>query len=74
MNQIEDYIIVKNTIPENLCKAMIDECNNKVWVKHKWNNYTTGETHSESTKELDVMSCTREQQAKNNTISNKSTR
>ena len=27
MNQIEDYIIVKNTIPKDLCKAMINECN-----------------------------------------------
>ena len=29
MNQIEDYIIVKNTISKDLCKAMIDECNKK---------------------------------------------
>ena len=34
------------------------------WSKHTWNNYTTGTDSSEPTKELDVMSCTREQQDK----------
>ena len=62
MNQIEDYIIVKNTIPKDLCKTMIDECNKKEWRKHTWNNYTTGTNSSEPTKELDVMNSTREQQ------------
>ena len=42
MNQIEDYIIVKNTIPKHLCESMINECNKKEWRKHTWNNYTTG--------------------------------
>ena len=60
MNQIEDYIIVKNTISKDLCKSMVDECNTREWRKHQWNNYTTGEYTSESTKELDVMNCTRE--------------
>ena len=64
MNQIEDYIIVKNTISKEICQSLIDENNKKEWRKHTWNNYTTGETTSESTKELDVMSCTSEQQAK----------
>ena len=67
MNQIEDYIIVKNTIPKELCKQLIDECNNDPnvrWIKHQWNNYTTGEYTSEATKELDVMACTKEQQNK----------
>ena len=40
--KIEDYIIVKNTIPKNICKLIVDECNTKPWVKHQWNNYTTG--------------------------------
>ena len=64
MNQIEDYIIVKNTIPKHLCESMINECNKKEWRKHTWNNYTTGENSSESTKELDVMSSTLSQQNK----------
>ena len=64
MNQIEDYIIVKNTIPKEICQSLIDENNKKEWKKHIWNNYTTGENTSESTKELDVMPCTPEQQDK----------
>ncbi len=61
MNQIEDYIIVKNTIPKEICESLIKECNTKEWRKHTWNNYSTGENSSEPTKELDVMNCTREQ-------------
>ncbi len=38
--------------------------NKKEWKKHTWSNYTTGEFTSESTKELDVMACTQEQQNK----------
>ena len=51
MNQIEDYIIVKNTISKEICQSLIEENNKKEWRKHTWNNYTTGETTSESTKE-----------------------
>ena len=64
MNQIEDYIIIKNTISKELCQELIDDNNKKEWKKHEWNNYTTGDYHSESTKELDVMPCTKEQQDK----------
>lgn len=64
MNQIEDYIIVKNTISKEICQSLVEENNKKEWRKHTWNNYTTGENTSESTKELDVMNCTREQQDK----------
>ena len=64
MNQIEDYIIVKNTISKEICQSLIDENNKNEWKKHTWNNYTTGENTSESTKELDVMPCTKEQQDK----------
>ena len=64
MNSIEDYIIVANTIPKDICKQVIDECNIKQWTKHKWNNYTTGINTSEQTKELDVMPSTKNQQDK----------
>jgi len=64
MNQIEDYIIVKNTIPLEICQSLIDECNKKEWKKHTWNDYAAGTFTSESTKELDVMPCTQEQQDK----------
>ena len=64
MSTIEDYIYVKNHIPTEVCEALIDECNKKKWRKHTWNNYATGTSSSEPTKELDVMSCTQEQQNK----------
>ena len=60
MNTIEDYIIVENTIPKELCKELIDECNKKKWKKHTWNNYATGTFESEPEKELDIMPCTKE--------------
>ena len=64
MSTIKDYIMVVNTIPKELCEALIDECNTKIWEKHKWNNYAMGTMTSEPTKELDVMNSTKEQQAK----------
>ena len=63
-NNIEDYIIVQNTIPRNICKEIVDECNTRKWVKHQWNNYNTGTNKSESTKELDIMPSTKTQQDK----------
>ena len=64
MSTIKDYIMVVNAIPKEVCESLIDECNTKIWEKHKWNNYATGAMESEPTKELDVMPCTKEQQAK----------
>tara|TARA_R110002051_G_scaffold231087_1_gene293057 strand:- start:117 stop:683 length:567 start_codon:yes stop_codon:yes gene_type:complete len=64
MNTIKDYIMVKKCLPKEVCKTLIDECNERIWEKHKWNNYATGISESESTKELDTMNCTKEQQAK----------
>ena len=64
MSTIKSYIYVENHIPKEVCEALIDECNKKIWEKHKWNNYAEGTTSSEPTKELDVMPCTKEQQAK----------
>ena len=55
MNTIEDYIIVENTIPKELCKELIDECNKKEWRKHTWNNYATGTF--ESDQRLVVTQC-----------------
>ena len=64
MKTIEDYIYVENHIPIELCESLVDECNKKKWKKHTWNDYTTGISISEETKELDVMPCTQEQQNK----------
>ena len=64
MNKVDDYIFVVNAIPKEVCESLIDECNKKQWKKHTWNNYATGTSTSEPTKELDVMPCTQEQQNK----------
>ena len=64
MNKVDDYIFITNVIPKDLCESLIDECNKKDWKKHTWNDYAAGTSSSEPTKELDVMSCTQEQQNK----------
>ena len=64
MKKIEDYIVVKNTISKDICQSLIDENNKKEWVKHTWYNNQKDKRYSEETKELYVMSCTREQQNK----------
>ena len=64
MKTIEDYIYVEKHIPVELCEELVDECNKKEWKKHAWHSNYTGESTSESTKELDVMACTQEQQDK----------
>ena len=64
MSTIKSYIYVGNHIPKEVCEELIDECNKGIWKKHTWNNYAEGTTASEPTKELDVMNCTKEQQAK----------
>lgn len=66
MKTIEDYIYVENHIPVKICKELIDACNKREWKKHTWYNYSEGKERSESTKELDVMPCTQEQQNKIN--------
>jgi len=64
MNTIKDYIYVKNHIPKELCKELIDECNKGVWKKHTWSSYLSNEETFKSTKELEVMGCTIEQREK----------
>jgi predicted 2-oxoglutarate/Fe(II)-dependent dioxygenase YbiX len=64
MNQIEDYIIIKNNIPKETCQSLIDECNNRKWDKHQWNILATGKYESAPIKELEVMSSSEEQEVK----------
>ena len=64
MKTIEDYIFVTNTIPKDICKSLIDECNKKEWKKHTWYDYGRDQAGSMPEKELDVMTCTQEQQNK----------
>jgi len=62
MTDVKSYIYVENHIPKEVCETLIRECNTRVWEKHRWNDYSKGTYYSEDTKELDVMSCTKEQQ------------
>ena len=40
LENIKDYIIVKNYIPKNICESLIQDITvNGVWEKHKWQNY-----------------------------------
>ena len=55
---VEDYIVIKNTIPKELCQSLIDENNKVGWVKHAWYNNQSEKKYSEETKELSVISCT----------------
>jgi predicted 2-oxoglutarate/Fe(II)-dependent dioxygenase YbiX len=64
MEKVNDYILVVNSIPKELCEELIDECNKRDWKKHQWNDYAAGTFGSMPTKELDVMPCTQEQQNK----------
>ena len=64
INKSDRQYEIKSIAGQSYTFANIKECNTKEWKKHTWNNYTTGEFTSEPTKELDVMSCTQEQQKK----------
>ena len=46
MKTIEDYIIVKNTIPKELCQSLINENNKLGWVKHAWYNNQKNEKNT----------------------------
>ena len=35
MSTIKSYLYVENHIPKEVCEALIDECNKKIWEKHK---------------------------------------
>ena len=64
MDSIKDYIKVFNVLDTKQCQNILSILKEYDWEKHKWNNYKTGKTSAEPTKELDVMNCTKEQQAK----------
>ena len=64
MTTIKSYIYVKNHIPKELCNELINDCNKGIWKKHTWNNYASETFVSKTTKELDVMDSTKEQQEK----------
>jgi len=49
LKQLKDYIFVKNIIPSNVCKQLVNEVQIKNhWEQHQWQNY--GEMHSRKIK------------------------
>ena len=54
MDSIKDYIKVFNVLDTKQCQNILNILNGYDWEKHKWNNYKTGKSTSEPTKELDI--------------------
>ena len=63
LENVKDYILVKNCIPKDVCENMIKEINAKnIWTKHLWQNYgVIKERPSFPPTELDVSESTPEQ-------------
>ena len=54
MDSIKDYIKVFNVLDTKQCQNILSILKEYDWEKHKWNNYKTGKSTSEPTKELDI--------------------
>jgi len=63
MKYVDDYIMVQNLMPVELCKSLIRENSlpERKWSKHSWYNYGQDDFHSRKEKELDVINATEEQ-------------
>jgi predicted 2-oxoglutarate/Fe(II)-dependent dioxygenase YbiX len=63
MDHVDDYIMIQNLLPKQLCRALIRESSlpEKKWSKHKWYNYDTNVHSSMPEKELDIIHSTQEQ-------------
>ena len=61
MKYVDDYIMVENLMPVELCKSLIRENSlpEKKWSKHSWSSYD--QDASPQKKELDIIYATREQ-------------
>ena len=60
---VDDYIMVQNLMPIELCKSLIRENSlpEKKWSKHSWYNYGQDDSYSMPDKELDIINSTDEQ-------------
>ncbi len=57
MNNIKDYIVVKNILSKELCSDIITKIDKKEnWIKHNWYDSKENKTYSQATKELDIVS------------------
>jgi len=63
IEHVNDYIMIQNLIPIQLCKSLIRESSlpERKWSKHSWYNYGRDDFHSKKEKELDIINSTDEQ-------------
>ena len=63
MDHVDDYIMIQNLIPTQLCRSLIRESSlpESKWSKHSWYNYGRNDLHSMPEKELDIVNSTADQ-------------
>ena len=63
MDHVDDYIMIQNLIPTQLCRSLIRESSlpERKWSKHSWYSYGLDNLHSMPEKELDVIFSTQDQ-------------
>jgi len=63
MEHVNDYIMVQNLIPTQLCKSLIKESSlpESKWSKHSWSHYGLDDSYSLPEKDLDVLPSTQDQ-------------
>ena len=63
MNRVNDYIMIQNLIPAQVCKFLIKENSlpEKKWSKHSWYSYGKEDSYSLPDKELDIIEATFEE-------------
>ena len=63
MKYVDDYIMVENLMPVELCKSLIRENSlpEKKWSKHSWYSYNQHTSPQKAEEELDIIYATREQ-------------
>ena len=63
MDHVDDYIMIQNLIPTQLCRSLIRESSlpESKWSKHSWYNYGRDDLHSMPEKELEIVNSTGDQ-------------
>ena len=63
MDHVDDYIMVQNLIPTQVCRSLIRESSlpEKKWSRHSWYSYGQDDSYSMPDKELDIIDSTNEQ-------------
>jgi len=63
MDHVDDYIMIQNLIPKQLCRSLIRESSlpEKKWSAHSWYSYGQDTRSSMPEQELDIIMSTQEQ-------------